>query len=159
MKNNPSQKPILIAAAWIAMLAVSDLPDILIVTLGETVPGWIFWAKAGFLAAFLLLALAVKLLRPLWQYALVFLALFILLGLTNLIRFTDWFQNNFNTVGVSFFKGYAAIFVLGMLTGAAASHNFLMVGNGPFAPHIVVMGLVIVLLIGILGREKLGLSR
>lgn len=55
--------------------------------------------------------------------------------------------------------GDAAIFVLGMLTGAAASHNFLMVGNGPFAPHIVVIGLVIVLLIGILGREKLGLAR
>lgn len=131
MKNNPSQKPILIAAAWIAMLAVSDLPDILIVTLGETVPGWIFWAKAGFLAAFLLLALAVKLLRPLWQYALVFLALFILLGLTNLIRFTDWFQNNFNTVGVSFFKGYAAIFVLDIIVALGVLAVLFLMKHGP----------------------------
>ena len=38
MKNNPSQKPILIAAAWIAMLAVSDLPDILIVKQGGIMP-------------------------------------------------------------------------------------------------------------------------
>lgn len=55
--------------------------------------------------------------------------------------------------------GDAAIFVLGMLTGAAVSHNFLMVGNGPFAPHIVIIGLVVVVLIGILGREKLAPAR
>lgn len=115
MKDRRSRTQILIAFAWIAMLAVSDLPDILIVTLGGTVPGWIFWAKAGFLAAFLLLTLAVKLLRPLWQYAAIFMTLFLFLGLTNLIRFTDWFQINFNTVGVSFFKGYAAIFVLDII--------------------------------------------
>ncbi len=69
MKNNLNVKQILIAAAWLAMLAVSDLPDILIVRLGGSIPGWIFWAKAGFLAAFLLLTLAWKTLRPLWQYA------------------------------------------------------------------------------------------
>ncbi len=51
--------------------------------------------------------------------------------------------------------GDAAVFVLGMLTGAAVSHNFQMTGNGPLAPWIVVMGLILVCVIGFLGREKL----
>jgi len=55
--------------------------------------------------------------------------------------------------------GDAGVFVLGMLTGAAVAHNFLMVGNGPQAPYIVVIALVVVLLIGILGRERLAVGR
>jgi YedE family putative selenium metabolism protein len=55
--------------------------------------------------------------------------------------------------------GDAAVFVLGMLTGAAVAHNFLMVGTGLLAPYTVVGGLVIVVGIGILGREKLALAR
>jgi len=51
--------------------------------------------------------------------------------------------------------GDAAIFVLGMLMGAAVSHNFLMVGKGPLAPYAVAFGLVVVCVIGITGREKL----
>jgi membrane protease YdiL (CAAX protease family) len=94
------------------MLAVSDLPDILVVSLGGTIPPWLVWAKAGFLAAFLVLTLAWKAIRPLWQYAVVFLVLFLALSLTNLVRDTAWFQSRFNYAGVSFFTGYAAIFVL-----------------------------------------------
>lgn len=55
--------------------------------------------------------------------------------------------------------GDAAVFVLGMLTGAAAAHNFLLVGNGPLAPYAVLVGLIVVCLIGILGREKLAPAR
>ena len=55
--------------------------------------------------------------------------------------------------------GDAAVFVLGMLTGAAVAHNFALTGNAPLAPYIVVIGLVIVGLIGILGREKLAPAR
>jgi len=55
--------------------------------------------------------------------------------------------------------GDAGVFVLGMLTGAAVAHNFLMTGNAAFAPHIVIFGLVLVCIIGILGREKLAPTR
>jgi len=48
----------------------------------------------------------------------------------------------------------AGMFVLGMLIGAAVAHNFQMVGTQPTAPYIVIIGLVIVCLIGILGRER-----
>jgi uncharacterized protein len=49
--------------------------------------------------------------------------------------------------------GDAAIFVLGMLTGAAVSHNFNLAGASTFAPYIVVIGLVVVAAIGLAGRE------
>ena len=52
--------------------------------------------------------------------------------------------------------GDAAVFVLGMLTGAAVAHNFLMVGNGPLAAYAVVAGLIVVGFIGILGRREAG---
>jgi len=51
--------------------------------------------------------------------------------------------------------GDAAVFVLGMLIGAAVAHNFLMVGTQPNAPAIVVTGLVLVTVIGFMGRERL----
>lgn len=35
------------------------------------------------------------------------------------MRYTDWFQSNFNYAGVSFFTGYAAIFVLEILVALA----------------------------------------
>ena len=57
MGTKSTAKPTLIVIAWLVMLVVSDLPDILITWLGGPVPSWIFWAKAGFLAAFLVLTL------------------------------------------------------------------------------------------------------
>ena len=53
MNTASTTKRTLILTAWAAMLAVSDLPDILITWLGRTVPPWIFWAKTGFLVDFL----------------------------------------------------------------------------------------------------------
>jgi len=55
--------------------------------------------------------------------------------------------------------GDAAIFVLGMLTGTAVAHNFVLVGSAALAPHAAVIGLVVVVAIGVLGREKLALAR
>jgi membrane protease YdiL (CAAX protease family) len=115
----PAAKRTLIITAWAAMLVVSDLPDMIITWLDGSIPTWIFWAKAGFLAVFLGLTLLIKAIRPLWQYAVIFLTLFLALGLTNLVRSTAWFQGNFNYTGVSFFAGYAAVFVLDILVASA----------------------------------------
>ncbi len=51
------------------------------------------------------------------------------------------------------------MFVLGMLTGAAVAHNFALVGAAPNAKYIVVIGLIIVGIIGFMGREKLAPAR
>jgi YedE family putative selenium metabolism protein len=52
--------------------------------------------------------------------------------------------------------GDAGVFVLGMLTGAAISHNFNAAGAAPFAVWAMGIGLVLVLLIGFLSIEKGG---
>ncbi len=119
MKNSTPARRTLILVAWTAMLVVSDLPDILITSLGGTIPSWMLWAKAGFLAAFLVLALVWKAIRPLWQYAAILLVLFLALGLTGLLRDTAWFQSRFNYRGVPFFTGYAAVMALDVLVALA----------------------------------------
>ena len=55
--------------------------------------------------------------------------------------------------------GDATVFVLGMLTGAAVAHNFLMVGKGPLAPWAVGLGLIVVFIIAVGGRERLVIPR
>ena len=107
-----ASKQTVISTAWVIMLVVSDLPDIFITKLGGTIPPWIFWAKTIILVAFLLLTLAWNAIRPLRQYVAIFLTLFLALSLVSLVRYTGWFQSSFNYEGVTFFTGYAAIFVL-----------------------------------------------
>ena len=119
MKRLFTAKPGLVLTAWVAMLIVSDLPDILMTWLGAPVPSWIFWAKAAFLAVFLGLTRISKTIRPLWQYALALLTLFIALGLTSLLRGTAWFQGHFNYRGVPFFTGFAAVMTLDILVALA----------------------------------------
>jgi YedE family putative selenium metabolism protein len=55
--------------------------------------------------------------------------------------------------------GDAAVFVLGMMFGAAVSHNFVLVGAAPNAAYIVVIGLAVVVTVGFLGREKPAAAR
>ena len=119
MNNSTAQNRIFTISAWSIMLLVSDLPDILVTWLGGMIPAWLFWAKVIFLSAILLLVLIWKNIRPLWQYILILLVLFLALGLTNLLRGTDWFQGNFNYDGVSYFKGFAAIMCLDLLVALA----------------------------------------
>ena len=52
--------------------------------------------------------------------------------------------------------GDAAVFVLGMLTGAAVSHNFGSAGNAPFAVWAMGIGLAAALLVGFLSLAKGG---
>ena len=86
MNVAPATKRTLQITAWAAMLIVSDLPDMLITWLGGSIPAWMFWAKAGCLALFLGLTLLWKAIRPLWQYAVVLLVLFLALATTSLVR-------------------------------------------------------------------------
>lgn len=115
----PAEKRALPTTAWIAMLIVSDLPDILFTWLGGTIPFWMFWAKAGFLVVFLAVTLLWKPIHPLWQYAVALLVLFLALGFTGFLRRSDWFQARFNYMGVPFFTGFAAVMVLDVFVALA----------------------------------------
>jgi hypothetical protein len=54
--------------------------------------------------------------------------------------------------------GDAAVFILGMLLGAAFAHNFSLasspVGPGAFGPAATVIGIVFCLLVGFMMRER-----
>ena len=54
--------------------------------------------------------------------------------------------------------GDAAVFVLGMITGAAFAHNFALAsspkGPGAFGPAAVIVGLVVCVVIGFAARER-----
>ncbi len=119
MKISFTAKHALPITAWVVMLIVSDLPDVLIAWLGGAVPSWMFWAKAAFLAVFFVLTRINKAIRPLWQYAMVLFTLFLALGLTSLLRATVWFQGHFNYRGVSYFTGFTALMVLDILVALA----------------------------------------
>lgn len=82
-RQDPSSRKWLILAATIVTLLVSDLPNVVWHWI-EPEPAWLYWVKVVLLAAFLLLCLTIKSLRPLWKFAMIFLTFF----LVN--RFSDW---------------------------------------------------------------------
>ncbi|MBM3471063.1 MAG: CPBP family intramembrane metalloprotease [Armatimonadetes bacterium] len=71
----PHGRSLLILTAWVLMLAVSDLPNMLLGLSGGE-PAWLLWSKVGLLAAFLVLSLSARLFRPLWPYGLIFLVFY-----------------------------------------------------------------------------------
>ena len=107
------------AVAWAVMLLASELPEILLHHAGAKAPDGLAWWKLGTLLLFVGATLAARALRPLFGYAVVLATLFAALDLTALVRATAWFQARFNHVGVGFFTGYAAVYVLDLaVTGA-----------------------------------------
>lgn len=91
--QNPSRKW-LILSAGIMTLLVSDLPEVILHWFMPA-PGWLYWARLAFLAAFLLLCLVVKRLRPLWRYGVVFLVFFLANRLCGWIGATHLWQKWF----------------------------------------------------------------
>lgn len=109
----------LAGVAWAAMLLVSDLPEIVAHHAGAELPAGLARAKLGLLLLFLGATLAWRALRPLLGYAAVLSTLFAALEVTSLVRGTAWYQRRFNGPDVSFFTGYAAIYVLDLAVAGA----------------------------------------
>jgi membrane protease YdiL (CAAX protease family) len=99
MSTNPIDQGIssrrwLILAAGIVTLLVSDLPNV-IWHCFEPEPGWLYWAKVAILVAFLFTSLAIRRLRPLWKFAMIFLTFFLANRLSDWIGTTAVWQNWF----------------------------------------------------------------
>lgn len=81
--------------AWVVMLLISPLPNILLRELAHLTPSWILWVKTGILSAAVLLSIFWKKIRPLWQFFVVILALYLVeLGsswLGNSALWRGWF--------------------------------------------------------------------
>lgn len=110
--QNPQEKRFLISAAWVSILLVSDLPDILWNALLGQVPEWLVWIKVGLLGLLFGLCLIWKAVQRLWQYALVLLVLYIALGGSAwLAGDTSRWQSRFGGSQVSFTIGYLGIYI------------------------------------------------
>jgi membrane protease YdiL (CAAX protease family) len=94
--QTPSSRKWPILAAGIVTLLVSDLPNI-IWHWFQPEPGWLYWAKVAVLTAFLMVCLAVKSLRPLWKFALIFLAFFLANWFSDQIGMTTLWQKWFGS--------------------------------------------------------------
>src|SRR5919109_940186 len=77
--------------AWAVMLAVSIFPNALFHELLGESPGWLKWAKMGLLAVMVIMTLAWKDIRPLRNFFLILLAIFMAEeGVTALRASTLW---------------------------------------------------------------------
>jgi membrane protease YdiL (CAAX protease family) len=85
----------MLSAAWVIMLVVSILPNALLHELTGSIPAWLSWAKIVFLAVLVAIAFFWKSLRPLRNFLLLLLAIFVseLLAsqLTGSVLWQRWF--------------------------------------------------------------------
>jgi membrane protease YdiL (CAAX protease family) len=111
MTNSNPHKRILILSAWVLILFVSDLPDILWNEITGQIPAWLIWGKICIIAVFLGLCISWKRLRPLWQYAFIFLVFYLALALSSWVGATDRWQSSFNGAEISFSRYFGGIFI------------------------------------------------
>lgn len=97
--------------AWVVMLLISDLPDILVEAQLRYIPDWFFAGKIGVLLIALGLSLVWRSLRPLWQYVVVLLVFFLSLGASNWLGDTLWWRRRFPVEQVSFLRSYQGFYL------------------------------------------------
>jgi hypothetical protein len=85
-------RKILILSAWISILMISDLPDIICKYTSGAVPEWIFWGKTCFMAAFLILCVLYQKLRLMMPFAFVMLVFYLALSASDWLRTSAWWM-------------------------------------------------------------------
>jgi membrane protease YdiL (CAAX protease family) len=84
------QRTVLIVCAWLSIILISDLPDIICKHTSGAVPVWMFWSKTCFMAVFLIACLFYQKLRLLVPYAFVMLVFFMALSASDWLRTSAW---------------------------------------------------------------------
>lgn len=92
----------LIRAAWAIMLAVSPLPNVLLHELAGGSPAWLGWAKIGLLAGLAVTTLLWQALRPLRNFILLLLAIFLAEMLVGLLPGSTLWQGWFGGADAPF---------------------------------------------------------
>jgi uncharacterized protein len=114
-----SRRTILIVA-WVVALLVSILPDVILNEIFKVSPNWLFPAKLGLLALALVVSVAWKPIRPLWQYFLVFLLLSLaedgIARLGETMKWKSWFVHQvpftMSMLGTQLLRIIVAIFMV-----------------------------------------------
>jgi membrane protease YdiL (CAAX protease family) len=101
----------LIIFAWLSILFISDLPDIIISSVTGQVPQFLFYCKVGFLVFFLGLCFLWRKIRPLRPYAIIMLVFFLALTVSDWVRTSTWWSGLISETEPSFFLGYLRPYV------------------------------------------------
>ncbi|MBN2392321.1 MAG: CPBP family intramembrane metalloprotease [Anaerolineae bacterium] len=109
--QNPHQKRMLVVCAWVSILLISDLPDILYNAIFGEIPDWLMWGKVCFLALFLALTFFWKQVRPLLPYVFVMLVLYTALIVSEWVRTSAWWVGLIDETQPSFFLAWLRAFV------------------------------------------------
>jgi membrane protease YdiL (CAAX protease family) len=109
--QNSHQKRTLVFFAWVSILLISDLPDILCNAILGEIPGWLAWGKVGFLALFLALSFFWKQLRLLLPYAFVMLIFYAALIVSEWVRTSAWWVGLIDATQPSFLLAWLRAFV------------------------------------------------
>jgi hypothetical protein len=91
--------------AWAIILCVSHLSNVLLYEFGGGIPTWLPWAKMGLVAVLGAVALFWKPLRPLCNFFLILLAIFVSEELVSLLTDSALWQKWFGGEGASFTLG------------------------------------------------------
>ena len=101
--------------AWMVVLLVSDLPNVLFVKFLEVEPPWLPWAKIGVLLVALVLCLLLEAIRPLWQFAVVFLVFSLANMGVDWVYYSDFWQNRFYGETISYTASYISFQILDVI--------------------------------------------
>src|SRR5512138_1708194 len=107
----PADRRLPIVAAWLTVLLVSDLPDILWNAAVGRLPDWPPAAKAAVPALLLVLCLTWRRLRVLWQFACVMLVFYLALSVSAWVGASAGWRGRFVGPQVSFAVGYVGIYL------------------------------------------------
>jgi len=87
-----SDRKFLALVAWISVLAVSDLPDIVSRYAAGSVPASLFWYKISFLCLFLALCILVRRVSKLLPFAVIMLVFFLALAASDMLKNAGWWK-------------------------------------------------------------------
>ena len=124
MNEKPTSDRFLIILAWVIMLSVSLLSNVLLHELAGGTPPWLGWAKIGLLGALVAATFFWDALRPLRHFILILLAIFVseevVSRLTGTARWQGWFDGSnapftLNMLGIQLGRLIVSLLVIAAL--------------------------------------------
>jgi membrane protease YdiL (CAAX protease family) len=109
MKNDRLRLTVL---AWVLILLVSDLSDVLLKAAFGRAPDGMFWMKSGLIGLALIVSFLGTGTRPLRPFLFVFFIFFLALGLTSWAGKTAWWAGRFAGPAVTFARGFLGLYIL-----------------------------------------------
>lgn len=118
-ENQDNHSLHLVTVAWAIMLLVSILPNIIFQEVFSLNTAWLIWFKMAFLVIFTLVSLIWQPIRPLRNYFIILLAIFLIEDGISRVTAVDFWQNWFGGINASFVTNMFGIqlsrFIVAML--------------------------------------------